>query len=553
MSTLGILALGLMATWTLLSFIGLLKNYIKARRMGLPIRVIPIDHRNPLWTLLDRKVLSLLRHLPFGNDNNLARYNWRGWELADRYRSHQELGDAFVLVTPGRNWVYLADPDALMTIFRRGAEFPRCIELTEVINVFGPNMSTIEGPRWRTQRKMVNSCFSEYTSEIVWSESIKLASQMLRSWASKPLVTCTAHDTRLLSLLVLSRAGFGKSHDFEGFDDRQPTSPTGSYKNSLQTILENCILIMVLGRKFLAKPWLPSSLRSLHAACESFQGYMTAMYEEEKLAVAEGRSTDRNLMTSLIRASHEETTKSERLTEQEIYGNMFVFNFAGHDTTAHTFTFAIYLLATAPEVQDWLSEEVRQVAGGRQTHEWDYRADFPRLKRCLCILLETLRLYTPVPVAKWTDTETQAFDIKDKTVVLPPCTMLIPSYAAVHTDPKHWGTDSLEWRPSRWIRKAEAALSTSEPEDIVPPHRGTFLGWSEGSRDCPGRKFSQVEFVATIATLFRDWRVDPVTFKGESLADARKRVLKQIETDSGVVLLLQMLHPERSPLVWSRR
>ncbi|KAI1485519.1 hypothetical protein F5X96DRAFT_659588 [Biscogniauxia mediterranea] len=42
----------------------------------------------------------------------------------------------------------------------------------------------------------------------------------------------------------------------------------------------------------------------------------------------------------------------------------------------------------------------------------------------------------------------------------------------------------------------------------------TFIVWSEGARDCPGRKFSQVEFVATIASLFRDWRVNPVTFEG---------------------------------------
>jgi hypothetical protein len=30
-------------------------------------------------------------------------------------------------------------------------------------------------------------------------------------------------------------------------------------------------------------------------------------------------------------------------------------------------------------------------------------------------------------------------------------------------------------------------------------------------------------------------------------------VLDQIENDSGLVLLLQMLHRERAPLVWKRR
>jgi hypothetical protein len=57
-----------------------------------------------------------------------------------------------------------------------------------------------------------------------------------------------------------------------------------------------------------------------------------------------------------------------------------------------------------------------------------------------------------------------------------------------------------------------------------------------------------------MAVLFRDgWRVEPVTKPGESLDAARKRVLDLIENDSGSVLLQQMLHPERAPLVWKRK
>ncbi|GAW16696.1 hypothetical protein ANO14919_061330 [Xylariales sp. No.14919] len=193
---------------------------------------------------------------------------------------------------------------------------------------------------------------------------------------------------------------------------------------------------------------------------------------------------DRNLMTSLVRASQDEATAgSSGLTESEIYGNMFVFNFAGHDTTAHTFTFAIFFLAANPQVQDWVHEEVRQVLGDRDPSEWHYNADFPRLKRCLSIMLETPRLYTPVPVAKWTDREARQLSVGDKTVVIPPNTMVIPSYASVHTDPKYWGSDSLAWRPSRWINATAPSTTEHSSEHLINPQRGTFLGWSEGSRD----------------------------------------------------------------------
>ncbi|RYP41934.1 hypothetical protein DL767_000671 [Monosporascus sp. MG133] len=548
----------LLATVTVISTSArLLQNYWAARTIGVPIRIIPISPLNPFWVLLDRKVLSFFRRLPFG-DNSFTRYNWRGWEVEDRYRSHSEMGDIWVLVTPFKNWVYISDPEALMSVFRRGADFPRPVFVNEILNVFGPNISTAEGARWKTQRKIATYCFNEHNNEIVWSETISLASDMLHYWTSKASVKSTADDLRTLSLHVLSRAGFGKSFKFEGHDERQSSiSPSSSYKESLQTILENLVLILGLGTKFLANPWLPKKFRIFHEACVSFQTYMTNLYEEEKRAFAEGEVRDHNLMTSLVRASQDEAKTSGGLTESEIYGNMFAFNFAGHDTTAHTFTFALYFLAAHPDVQDWLSEEIRHVLGDRQPSEWDYRADFPRLKRCLSVMFETIRLYTVVPTIKWTDNRAQSLTVGDKTVVLPAHSMIAPSYGSVQTDPKIWGPDSLTWKPSRWIKPAAgsdvAAMSKPGEEDLNMPVRGAFVGWSEGTRDCPGRKFSQVEFVATMAALFSDWRVDPLIVKGETLAAARERIVNLIKTDSGSVLLLQMLHPERAPLVWKKR
>lgn len=321
-------------------------------------------------------------------------------------------------------------------------------------------------------------------------------------------------------------------------------------------ILENCILIMVLGPKTLSKarPWLPKSwkLGRLAERCADFQRYMTELYEDEKAQARLQTGSDApktTLMSSLVRASQDEARSGAGLTESEIYGNMFMLNFAGHDTTAHTLTFAVHFLAANPAVQDWVSEEARSVLGEDQA-EWDYAASFPRLRRCFAVLLETLRLYTPVPVAKWTATGTATLDVNGRTYIVPPNTMVIPSYAAVHTEPKYWGPDSLAWRPSRWIRESGAPGT----EDLINPQKGTFLGWSEGARDCPARKFSQVEFVATVATLLRDWRVDPVPInEKESLDSARKRVLDLIEKDSGPVLLLQMLHPERASLTWTKR
>lgn len=408
------------------------------------------------------------------------------------------------------------------------------------------------------------SCFNEQYNQTVWSESISQASDMIKYWSSRPSVRSTADDLRTLSLGVLSKAGFGKSFKFQGHEETTHTDPSESYKDSLQLILENCILLIAMGPKFFTNAvWLPKGWRRLAKAVKAFQGFMTDMYESEKAKVAKGvtgRSGNRTFLTSLAKASLD-AKEDEGLTEHEIYGNIFVINFAGHDTASHVFTFAVYFLAANPLVQGWVSEELRHVLGDKPREEWDYEKDFPRLKRCLAVLYESMRLYTPVPVTKWTADKTQTLKVEDKTLVLPPNTMICLAYSSLQTDPRWWGSDSLTWRPSRFIKSAESQPGSNtrtrpqslDVEEFIKPRRGSFVGWSEGARDCPGRKFSQVEFVATIASIFRDWRVDPVTFERETIDCARRRVLHLIENESAMVLLIQMLHPEKAPLVWSRR
>lgn len=232
---------------------------------------------------------------------------------------------------------------------------------------------------------------------------------------------------------------------------------------------------------------------------------------------------------------------------------VFVFNFAGHDTTAHTLTFATFFLAANPDVQDWVSEEINHVMGNRRPEDWVY-SDFTSLKRCLAVMYETLRLYTPVPTSKIVGgQEPQPLIVAGNTLMLAPGTMIVPSYSSLQTDPRYWGEDSLEWRPSRFIKASPSG--SLDDEEFITPARGTFLAWSWGARDCVGRKFSQVEFVAVMATLFRKHRVH-IALRGskrETPELGRKRLLDQIEKDSAPVLLLQMLHPEKSPLIWKEK
>jgi len=117
--------------------------------------------------------------------------------------------------------------------------------------------------------------------------------------------------------------------------------------------------------------------------------------------------------------------------------------------------------------------------------------------------------------------------------------LVVPDLQAQHTHPRHWGSDSLEWLPQRWITSSE----NIESETLFQPPKGTFFAWSEGLRSCPGKKFAQVEFVAVMVGLFRSNIAQPVPHPGESVVGARRRVLEVVK-DSNVELLLRMRRPE---------
>jgi len=153
------------------------------------------------------------------------------------------------------------------------------------------------------------------------------------------------------------------------------------------------------------------------------------------------------------------------------------------------------------------------------------------------------------------------------TYLIPPQTYATVNFAAVHCDPNYWGEDVLEWNPKRWIRQSSQPTATTatdlattlSTEVLTPPPSATldigsavFIGWSTGPRTCPGKKSSQVQFVAVMSYLLRRHRVRIVKLKGESESEAQKRVLSVVgETE--FTITPKMMRPETVRLEWVER
>jgi cytochrome P450 len=368
----------------------LFRNYVVARKVGLPIVIVPISPENPLWMLLARYILPVLQYVPFGN-GHFSRFCHIGWEFDEKARAHVELGDAFMFATPGKNWIYLCDADATHDIIKRerSGEFARPVELLAMLDVFGPNISTMNGSDWQRQRKCTAASFNEQSNVLVWSESLRQGQQLLQYWKDNTNASessTMAKDTRTLALDVLVHAAFGRSFDFYGARDKKTTSGPLSYRDALAILLENAILILALGPKALKRLTFIPQLRQLSNAAEQFRQYMLDMFQEHAHQV-QGEKAQGNLIQSLVRASLDD----KLISQDEVIGNIFVFNFAGHDTTAHSLAYTFMLLSAYPEVQEWMAEEIRYVMKDGDVLSADYSM-FPKLVRTLAVLVSVTNM-----------------------------------------------------------------------------------------------------------------------------------------------------------------
>ncbi|KAI4244600.1 MAG: hypothetical protein LQ352_006765, partial [Teloschistes flavicans] len=252
-----------------------------------------------------------------------------------------------------------------------------------------------QGADWQRQRKLTATPFNEQKSPLVWSEALRQANDMLHYWLSHGPggSTSTSEDVRTLALDVLAFAGFQKSYPWQS-QQTMKDKTASSYRDSLAIILKNVLLILVLPAKLFSMPYMPKQWQQVGWALPAFKKYMLDQIDDEKRSMSEGKAGSGTLVSNLVRASENQQRTvagqgSQALTPlsvDEILGNIFVFNFAGHDTTAITFTTAIYSLVAYPEVQDWISEEINLYLTDDDSTAWQYEKTFPKLQRCLAVL-----------------------------------------------------------------------------------------------------------------------------------------------------------------------
>ena len=158
-----------------------------------------------------------------------------------------------------------------------------------------------------------------------------------------------------------------------------------------------------------------------------------------------GAAPRQDLLSLMIAATDEETAAKTRLTDKQLRDQCITLLTAGHETTANAMTFTLYLLATHPQEQTRLREEITAVLGTSAESVSPSCALLDRLPRTRWVLSESMRLYPPA----WTMGRQNQREVTLGNYRLPPkCTILIPQWT-LHRDPRYF-TNPLDFTPDRW-------------------------------------------------------------------------------------------------------
>lgn len=375
-----------------------------------------------------------------------------------------------------KRWHMVMDPDANRRILKDAVEdYPKS-DVTKLIlrPAIGESLFIAEGAHWRWQRRTAAPVFS--------ARNVQALAPVMTAAADRAADRIAAQTGRAANLFddmvtttfeVISDVTFsgGQTFDRDAVHRAIDAYIAGSARVSFLDIVG-------------APMWVPRPSRLFSAPA------MRAMKTMADRAVDHRRETGArevpDLLDLLLEGVDPETRR--KMNTMELRDNLLTFIVAGHETTALTLAWALYLCTFDPEVQDRARAEAKEALGDRAATV----ADLPKLTYIRQIVDETLRLYPP---AAFLSRTALAHDTLCGREIRPGDTVMLPIYA-LHRNHALW-PDPDRFDPDRF----------ADPTAI---DRFAYLPFGGGPRICIGASFSLQEAVIILATLLTRFRFTPV-------------------------------------------
>ncbi|KXN81489.1 putative cytochrome P450 6a13 [Leucoagaricus sp. SymC.cos] len=265
---------------------------------------------------------------------------------------------------------------------------------------------------------------------------------------------------------------------------------------------------------------IPSQwVQDLKNIVDTIQETAVDICKMKQLVTLEGHDGKKDIISVLVKANAS-AAEEDRLSDEEVYGQVASLTFAAMDTSSSALSRIICVLGEHQDVQDRLREELLETKKANHGEELDHD-QLTSLPYLDAVCRETLRLYVSSP--HFIDPEAYLLSSSRKDMILPLSkplktttgevisevfvpdgTTLFASVYGTNADAEIWGEDSHEWKPERWLKSLPETVAAAHIPSVYS-HLMTFLG---GSRACIGFKFAQLEIKIILSVLLTSFKFE---------------------------------------------
>lgn len=376
-------------------------------------------------------------------------------------------------------WHMVMEPKAIRRILLEQLDnYPKSnVTKTLLGPAIGSSLFIAEGAHWRWQRRAAAPAFSH--------RSVTALAPVMSAAAERSCARIAAAGPKAINLaqeMVTTTFDVIADVTFSG-DDMLDRDAVHAAIDGYIVQAGQVSVLDLLG----VPPWVPRPGRS-HAQ-KQLEVTKTAADAAITRRHTRGERAVPDLLDLLLSA--EDPKSGRTMTTAELRDNLLTFIVAGHETTAQTLAWALYLMGFDKDAQDRARVEAQEALQGRVAGAQDLEA-LPYIRR---IIDETLRLY---PAGGLLSRTAQAEDTLCGTRIRRGDTVMIPVYAlGRHRD--LW-EDPNSFLPDRFLNHKKI-------------DRFAYLPFGDGPRICIGASFAVQEAVIVLATLLSRFRFTSVKGK----------------------------------------
>ncbi len=328
-----------------------------------------------------------------------------------------------------------------------------------------------EDKRWEIQRRTLAPLFSARTVRGLAKDMRFAVDQLTQRWRAMGSETTVdvAAEITLLTLDVLALTIFSDGLQSDPDEFRQ--SMTAYFRAA-----GRIGLLDLIG----APDYIPRPGRSqIKSTLRYFENIIDGLIDTRRKALESNAACRDDLLTLLLRALDPAT--GQPMTLAEVRSNILTFLSAGHETTANTLTWSLFLLSQSGEWRERVRDEAERELAGPGDGPVD------RLVVTKAVIEEALRLYPPIAAlsrsAKGPD-RLGDYNVKAGSLIV------IAPYV-LHRHRQLWHQPDV-FDPGRFLGDARRQIG-----------RFAYLPFGVGPRICIGSSFALQEATIALACLAR--------------------------------------------------